>query len=199
MKNKLLKEKGILSLEACITVTIFLFMMLFMYSFFAIYEVRNIMAHTVLSTANSLSLDAHANDTINNTETFAGTLSQIFGSVTNDANLFVDARKWYNNPTQTDADGNEVISATLEDAIRQRFIAYLSGDQAGIEGKAAADKVLKKYHVKDGIDGLDFSGSYISDDNLYVKVRYTVEYEFNAFNLGLIEFEQSACSKIWKE
>ena len=77
--------------------------------------------------------------------------------------------------------------------VKTRFIAYLtSGDPD------KADDILERYHVVDGVDGLDFSGSYVEDGKLYLSVKYEIEYEFNVFNFGSNKFEHKVCSKLWK-
>ena len=86
-----------------------------------------------------------------------------------------------------------MFSSTLETAIRSRFIAYLSGGD-----EAKANKILKGLHVVGGLDGLDFSGSCVKSGKLYIKLKYELNYEFNAFNLGKVKLGQSVCSKIWK-
>lgn len=54
------KERGSLSLEACVVVTMFMFLILFIYSFFIVFEAQNELSHVLLSTTNSLSLDTYA-------------------------------------------------------------------------------------------------------------------------------------------
>ena len=60
-----------------------------------------------------------------------------------------------------------------------------------------AERLLKRYHIKDGINGLDFSASYISSGKLYLSVKYNIEYTFNAFQLAPLRFEHTACSNLW--
>ena len=48
-----MKEKGSISLEACIVVPMFIFLMLFMYSFFSFFIARNEIGHAVLATAKA--------------------------------------------------------------------------------------------------------------------------------------------------
>ena len=94
MREKIKSEKGLLSLEACIAVTIFIFMMLFLYSFFVVFEVRNEMGHVTLATANSMSLDAYENDTLGESDTIGQIFYNVYGQVTNSQNDFTDFRKW---------------------------------------------------------------------------------------------------------
>lgn len=192
MKKKVCEEKGLLSLEASISLTIFIFLMLFLYSFFVVFETRNEMGHVVLSTANSMALDAYENTILGDTDKVQGLLYELYGQVANPNGGFTDYRDWYDSATETDENGNTVLSDTFLEAIKSRFISYLANGDNNL-----AKEKLKKYHVKDDIDGLDFSGSHVTDGRLFLKVRYALEYEYNAFGLGEISFEQSACSKLW--
>ena len=193
MGKKIKNEKGLLSLEACIAVTIFIFLMLFLYSFFVVFEVRNEMGHVTLATANSMSLDAYENDTLGESDTIGQIFYNVYGQATNSQNDFTDFRKWYDDSTVTDENGNVTLSAEFAGVVKARFIAYLTSGDAD-----EAEEILKRYHVVNGVDGLDFSGSHISDGKLYLSVKYEIEYEFNVFNLGSNKFEHKACSKLWK-
>ena len=191
MKRKKNGESGLLSLEASIVLTIFIFLMLFMYSFFVVFEARNEMAHLVLSTANSLALDTYASDKMDNSNTAAKVIYSIYSITVNDDNQFTDTRKWYQT---TEVDGAVVQNTAFAEVVEDRFIAYLTD---GDEKKA--EEILDKLNIVNGREGLDFSGSYVSGNNLYVTVSYTIEYEFNLFGLGTLKMEQSACSKLWKQ
>lgn len=213
--KKIKSEKGLLSLEASIALTIFIFMMLFLYSFFVVFEARNEIAHVLLATTKSMSIDTYANKKFGGSGNWSELLYQIYNITKTDNKGFVSSDMWHDgerlgidkvtwdgniyvpstseNVLEPDEYGN--ISATstlLESTIRERFIAYLAGGD-----KEEANNILDKYHIVDGLDGLDFSGSCIKSGKLYIKVRYKLEYEFNMFGFSMIEFEQSACSKMW--
>lgn len=215
--QKMKNEKGVLSLEASIVVTIFLFLMLFLYSFFVVFEARNQMAHVLLATTDSMALDPYESGKHSN----AGDLSQllyglygVFSEPENDG--FVSTNDWSNVPgfgfDETSWDGSIYVdgsdssllepdefgnaattSTTLKTVIEDRFLAYLADGSID-----KANEILERYHIKDGWNGLDFAGSKVSSGKLYIKVQYTLEYEFNVFGLGSLTMEQSACSKIWK-
>ena len=191
MKKRFKKENGLLTLEACMSLTIFIFMMLFLYSFFIMFEVRNDMAHVTLATANSLSLDAIENSGLGESGNISQALFAIYGAVTDGDTQFTDFRQWH-TPVENE-DGTTSMSASFSGAIKDRFLAYLTdGDLS------KADQILKRYHVAGGVDGLDFSESKVEGKNLYIVVKYTVEYEFNPFGLGTVKMKQSACSRIWQ-
>ena len=170
---------GLLSLEASIALTIFIFLMLFMYSFFVVFEARNEIGHVLLSTADSLALDAFANEAAE-TGTVQEILIVVYGAISNDEN-YTNVRKWYSG-----SDG------LIQDTIQNRFMAYLAGGDTD-----KADALLKQLNVVDGISGLDFSQSKVSDNNIYLVVKYKLDYEFKVFGLGTMEFEQKCCSKLW--
>lgn len=193
MKREQNGEKGLLSLEASITLTIFMFLMFFLYSFFVIFEARNEMAHVLLSTADSLSLDVYENAKQGESGTVGQVIYQLYGMTADPASDFIEHRTWHNSSSTTDESGNVVIDGNFEGVIRDRFLAYLT---AGNPDRA--EEILKRYHVKGGVAGLDFSASRVEDDKLFLSVRYTLEYEFHVFNGGEESFEQSVCSKLWK-
>lgn len=151
------------------------------------------MGHVTLATANSMSLDAYENDTLGESDTIGQIFYNVYGQATNSQNDFTDFRKWYDDSTVTDENGNVTLSAEFAGVVKARFIAYLTSGDAD-----KAEEILKRYHVVNGVDGLDFSGSHISDGKLYLSVKYEIEYEFNVFNLGSNKFEHKACSKLWK-
>lgn len=193
MKRRRCGEKGLLSLEACIAVTIFIFLMLFMYSFFVVFEARNEMAHVLLSTANSMALDSYENSKLGDSDTAGQLFYNIYGQITNTNNSFTDYRQWHKGSTETDENGNITLSTEFSDVLKNRFLSYLTGGDI-----SRAEEILKRFHIEHGVAGLDFSGSYVADGKLFLSVSYTLEYEFNMFGLGILEMEQSACSKIWE-
>lgn len=177
MRKKQGAEAGLLSLEASITLTIFMFLMFFLYSFFVVFEARNEMAHVLLATADSLALDAYESKELGESGTVSQVIYGLYKKIPNGSNGFTEPGVAY-----------------TQDVIRTRFLAYLTGG-----GDIGEEELLRRYHVKGGVSGLDFSGSYVDDrDNLHLSLKYTLEYEFHVFNGGEVSFEQSVCSKLWK-
>ncbi len=136
MKKAAGREEGLLSLEACIAVTIFLFLMLFMYSFFVFFEARNVIAHGVLSAADSLSLDAYGNTAIAGSNTVLAVpgaaktiLEGLYGVHISDDSDFVDNGMWYKSSAVnvTNADGSTTVSSAFLELVKERFLAYISG------------------------------------------------------------------------
>lgn len=188
------KEKGSISLEACIVVPMFIFLMLFLYSFFMTFQARNEIGHVVLATANSMSLDAYANKKIGASGKISQVVYNVYDIIESSDSPFNERSQWYDDSTTTAEDGTTSLSSDFSKALSERFQAYLTdGDLT------KTDQVLKKYHIVGGLSGLDFSGSHVDGDKLYVKVKYKMEYEFKLFGFDSGEYEQSACSRLWKD
>lgn len=193
------KIEGMLSLEACISVMFFLILMLLMAGLFRMFMAQNATAHAVLETAESLSLDNYAAQKIGNGS--LGSVGEFINGLfdmRNDDNFFS-----YNNWSMKESDENKSKLSeklfdgkpdeSVESAVKRRFIAYISGGDAD-----EADRFLEKLNVKDGLDGIDFSGSKVENDILYVHIKYKLKYDFHIGNLNEIQVDQKACSRLWK-
>ena len=103
---------------------------------------------------------------------------------TDSSKSFVSMDKWHTKG-----------GATLEDTIRKRFIAYLAGGDS--DSKNQADKMLKQIGVKNGIDGISFSGSNVTDGLLTIKLTYTQEYFIDLKGLAAWEHTMTVAIKMW--
>lgn len=182
-------QSGVITLEACISVLMFLLLMLLLSGLFLMFMAQTVTAHVVLETTESMSLEAYSLEKLAVDEgTIGGVGDQLgklvsswFGNAEKSPN-FVSAKKWY------DGDDKEIAAA-----IKERFVGYLSGGD-----EAKADKLLTMMNVVNGLDGLDFSQSYVEDDTLHVFLAYKLKYNFNIGPLKDVPVEQTACSKLWK-
>jgi hypothetical protein len=95
---------------------------------------------------------------------------------------YSSSTKWYDGKDQG-----------IGDVAKARFIAYFAN---GSEKDAEA--LLEKYNVKGGLAGLDFSASTVKGDTFYLSVKYTMDYEFNFFNVNKQPVQQSAKARLWK-
>lgn len=179
--GKWCSTSGLLSLEASIALTIFLFLMLFMFSFLVVFEARNQIAHVLLTTADSLALDAFANETPKE-NSIQEILYGLYGSSTDSEGTYTDSSKWY--------DGDKTV---LQEVVEARFVAYLAGGST-----EQANRILESLNIVNGLEGLDFSASHVTNGELFLVVKYNIEYEFQVFELDSLELSQSCCSKLWK-
>lgn len=191
---------GMLSLEACISVMFFLILMLLLAGFFRMFMAQNVTAHAALETAESLSLDAYAAEKIGNGG--IGSVGELINSLIpyNSDENFSSYNDWFSE--ESDDPFESELSKELyggkpdesvESAVKTRFIAYVSGGNAD-----EADHFLKRLNVKDGLQGMDFSGSRVENNTLYVRIKYKLKYDFHLGDLGEIQVDQEACSRLWK-
>ena len=191
--------RGVISLEASIALTIFIYLMLFMYSFFVVFEARNQMAHTLLTTADSLSLDSFANESVKE-NSVQELIYKIYGNISDSNGTYTNTSKWYDSPSASlekeEGEGGEAVEddgIDFHQIVKARFLSYFSGGS-----EAEANKILKELNIVGGLDALDFSGSYVSDGDIYLSVKYELEYEFQVFGLGSLEMGHECCSRLWK-
>lgn len=187
MRHK--NECGAVTLEACISVLSFLILMLLLSSLFVMFMAQNVTAHTVLQTSQSLSLENYTIEKMVLSDGKVGSVSDYLADFVK--HLFGSSEK---NPNfVTEAHWTSLDSTAIGEIAKTRFVGYLSGGD-----KEKADEYLEMLNVVDGLDGLDFSKSYVSDDTLYIVLNYQLEYDFNIWNLGIVDVEQNTCSKLWK-
>lgn len=175
------KTAGMLSLEACISVMLFMVLMLLMAGLFRMFMAQNLTAHAALETAESLSLDAYAGEKIGDggTGSVGEFVNGLFDYYNDDR--FFTYHNWF--------DGEE----SVESAVKKRFTAYISGGDT-----AKADQFLELLNVEDGLEGIDFSGSRIEDHILYVHIKYKLDYDFHFGSMKSVQVDQKACARLWK-
>lgn len=220
-------QKGMIALEACITVLSFVLLMLFFSSFFLLFMAQNMTAHTIMQTAQSLALDVYTTESLVREEDgnlgklndyFQDFVVRLFGD-SEDSPYFISDTYWHKadstDPSTKDFftgqsywDGSkwvmkpppegttvEVVNK-VEEAVKLKFIGYFAGGAE--DPKEAADELLTRMNVVDGLDGLDFSGSYVEDDVLYIVLKYELKYDFDTWGADNLTVEQKACAKLWK-
>ena len=188
-------DQGVITLEACVSVLSFLILMLFLSSLFVMFMAQNLTGHVVLQTSQSMAMDVYRTDSLIREEgkvvsigaAMTEFITKMVGSSDEDPYFITDER-WYQTK-----DGEDPDSAVVAEAVKKRFLGYISG---GDETKA--DELLKSMNVVNGLDGLDFSGCKVESKNLYVFVKYELEYDFNLWNAKPLQVEQTSCSKLWK-
>jgi hypothetical protein len=144
-------------------------------------------AHAVLQASHSLSLDAYAIEKLTGATWTDGIGALLGGAVAThfakaaDCPYFVTDTKWYR--------GGSVDKELIEN----RFVGYLAGGD-----RIAASAFLKMVRVVGDIEGLDFSESQVIGEDLYVTLKYKVEYAFRIPMLQPVDVEQTAVTRLWK-
>lgn len=183
------KESGVITLEACVSVFIFLFLMLLLSGLFKMFMAQNMTAHVLLESTQSLALDEYSAKKLGHGDGFGSVgdlINTIFGWTNNDN--FTSYEKCYT--TGKDAQVNV-------EAVKRRFIGYLAGGEDAKKAEAAADAFLKKVKVVNGVKGLDFKESYVENGTLHIVLKYELEQEINIWDVTNVKVRQTACSKLW--
>lgn len=177
MKNN---DKGILVVEASIALTAFMFFILFFLSFSRVYRAQELVAHATFQTAQTMAVESYTRETIGE----QGTLGAI-------AKLsdFITSISGGNRPALLDSYSSYGKVANLKKVISDEF-AYSIGDSVD-----AADAKLKQLGVKDGLSGIDFSGTSITDSLITIKVTYKLKLQFNFFGVDELTLNKIAVCK----
>ena len=184
MLKKMKNNKGAVTLEACVIVTLFMIFMLFFLGLFSMFMAQQSIAHSVVQATQSLALEKHITGELSFEsgegleELITQAALKLFGEK-NDNEHFSDISKWYEN-------------GKCEEAVKERFIGYLSGGD-----KEKADAYLNNMRIVNGLDGIDFSESKVENNVLYVVVQYKIKYVFTIGSIGEIDAKQHFCAKLW--
>ena len=186
------KNEGVISLEACIIVPLFLFMILFFYGFLMLFLVRNNIAHSMVEATKSLSLDiylpAHFGTTFydfdaseGDMESASDVLFTFFDKASmRDTEYFVSIRNW----SEGLGDLNEIA--------KKRFYAYFTGQGKGSDPESKALELLKA----GGIENVSVTAEVVGDD-IVMTVEYDYRYLFDMHGTTG-HTKQTATSRIWK-
>lgn len=211
MRHRRTNKNGSVSLEACIVVPIFMFLMLFVYSFFMIFTAQNSISHALLQSSQSVSLDPHKTEKIGvaSGEIPGSVIDALVELLESDDTNFKSDSKWYATDSgfseakvtivtngfmeaTQKVDVTGLSSPLLNDTAKKRFIAYLTG---GDEDKAR--EYLDTLNIVNGLDGITFT-ALISGEDIYITATYEIEYVFNFQGAAKIPMTQTVCSRMWK-
>lgn len=169
------KEKAVLTVEASLTLTLFMFFVMFLLSFNRVYSAQNTVSHATLQTADAVSAES---------------MLRANASAENIADLLTVSNHIYAGESIPASALEKLTNGNVSEIAKRDFIAAIA------ETESEADAVLKKYGVKDGLAGIDFSGcSYNADTGeTIIFVRYTVELQFPI--IGFKEFPMTKAAKV---
>ena len=216
------RNEGVITLEACIFVLFFMIIMIVMMSLYIMLCAHTMTAHVMLQTAESLSLDAYSIGRITDKTTARQPIHindvgesatiwiyRLLGNPDLDLekhDYFVSETKWYEAFTEEGYDEDAWLSgekdpdtvggrtgSNIEIVVRKRFIGYLTGGD-----EPEADKLLKSVYVVDGLNGLDFSKSYVQNGDLHVVLHYKLHYMMGEHVIPAVDIEQKSVAKLWK-
>lgn len=203
MKKIKENSSGVISLEASITLPIFILTVMFFYGLIVVFLGQNIVAHSLIQSANSLSLDPFSMERVERNviedlydggiEDSGNLIEALYGSFYNRTGYFAATERWYESD-----DG-----AKLQETVKKRFIAYIAGSASNgrklsaTEINKIADEKLEYAGIVDGIEGMDFSGTSIEGDILTINVKYEQSFVYDFNGLATIPREQSIKVRLW--
>lgn len=187
------EENGTIALEASIALTLFIFLMVTLYSFLSVFEVQYAVVNALISAGKSMAMETYATEKIMKEDgkwyeqlcengDIATFLTELFFEKNIKNRDYVSYTKWY-----------EKEDRTLEVA-KQRFCAYFG------DGETQTNQWLKARGVENGFQGLDFSGTKVEGKDLIIQVSYEnkLVFDFPAFKIGKIKLTLSSKSALWK-
>lgn len=183
MKNLLKDRSGILSIEAAIALTSFMFLIMFLVDMGRIYQAQNYVTHGLIQTSKSLSA-----------------VSFELERDTNMSKLLTAVEWWADKIFGENALDSIQLAAAWEDGDMEELVQMMYGTcAAGSDQKA--DDVLKRYGLKDGVGSISFQGTCLEDGDrdLLVKAQYKVELPFKVFGYEEITLRQNVRSRLWKK
>lgn len=170
------KEQGILTVEASLVLTLCIFFILFLFSFARVYNAQSVVSHGVLQSSDAVALESYLREeNLNGSDTDVRELAKkLNGALSVSADSFTSLR-----------------TADVPKIAKEKFIYAIATSEA------EADKKLKSVGVKDGLAGIDFSGSRmdLGNDDVIVYVNYTIEMQFGFFGMNEISVTKAAKSK----
>lgn len=187
-KNKKTNKNnsGVVSLEACIVLPIFFFLIMFFYGFMFLFAGEQIVNHALIQSAVSLSLDSYSvyklEGLTNVDEMLLKALDYVMQG---DETPHSSREKWYSNQSDTQKE------------VRKRFVSYVAnGDE-----EYASEK-LEQFGIVGGLDGISFSECKVEgsgrDSVLTITIEYEQEYIMDAFGLLSYDRKKTITQKMWE-
>lgn len=169
---------GYLTVEATITLTTFLFFMMFLMNMGQIYRAQNYVTHGMIQTGQMLSFASYeyGSDT---------TISELQDKF-NNLMIFLGI------PMDGQQIKNSWKSGDCAQAVRLAFGYCAGGDSDSTE------QYLKRYGLSQGMADINFSGTHKDEENLYVQASYTVQLPFAFFGYKSITMHQQIVCGLWE-
>ena len=184
-------EDGVIALEACISLTLFLIVMLALYSIIGMFTAQSMISHSLQQAGQSIALENYKNtkmDVKTMQKVPLSWLGKVTGGWSTESNNALDVTGG------SFSDGTTVKKSNVENIAKKRFLSYLGGN-----GKNA-DAQLKALGVVGGVGGVNFEGTKLSGDDLIIQVSYKIRLVFyiEMFHFGEFDSTQSVCCRLWK-
>ncbi len=180
------RDSGVVSLEACIVLPIFVFLILFFYGFMFLFAGEQLVSHALIQSAVSLSLDSYATDKLSDSSEVDSFMQDLFNSA------LVEVAEAEGETSHSSSEKWYADQSSVQSEVESRFISYLAnGDMETANAK------LDQFGVVNGIDGISFSECKVEDDVLTITIEYKQEYLMDAFGLLSYDRTKTITQKMW--
>lgn len=170
------KQDGSLTIEAVFVLTSFLFAMMFLFNIAVIYQIQNDVVHGLSQTGKYLAFSSYeygeGDSAIADTMDF---VTEISGFLGNSGGSAQRHWKWGQN---------------YGEAAKDMFEFFCEGDLL---------EKNPKYGLMEGINSMDFSQTTKDDENLYIRVTYTVHLPFAFLGIDKIEMHSQMVCGLWEK
>lgn len=176
------RQDGSITLEATISLVTFCLFLLFFLNFARVFRAQNVIAHGTLNAAKNMAIENYWLGGYSDT-TIGSTVNAIW-------DLFADSAR-----NSEDMYSSWNAAGGVTDIAKQYFVDSITdtGNRYG-----DADERLKSLGLENGMASLDFSETKMTDQDITVKVSYSVKLMFPFFSIGEIKMTQSSTSRLWK-
>ncbi len=171
-------QKGVLSIEASIVLSVLLFFVFFLMDFGTIYRAQNYMAHGAIQTAKTLSYKAYEYETVkaSSVEIAFSVISFLYNNITREKTKEQELKvKWR--------------TEKIKECVELVFYNTVGKDENNV----------KQQMIRYGIDpeSVDFNGSGKENDDIAVIISYKIKLKYPFFNFTEITLRQKAKSRKW--
>lgn len=184
-------EDGAIALEACIALTLFMIVMMSLYSMIAMFTAQSVISHALQQAGQSVALENYKNNELS-VKTLQAIPLYILQKVTD--GIGASSAEEFDAAGGNFTDTVKAESTTVAVIAKKRFTSYLGGNEKN------ADVLLKSMGVKEGVNGINFTQCTVSGDDVVLKVTYKIRLAFyiEMFHFGEFESTQTVCCRLWK-
>ncbi len=172
------RENGILTIEAAISMTAFLFFLLFFMNFGKVYMAQNMIAYGTYEAVKAISLDHYVAEAEGSTQV-GELVSSIQEMDTGD----------------TDLDNGEIFlleNGSIDALARENFIRAIAAS-----GDTGADRLLKAVGIENGVNDIHFTCK-LTDKIIFIDAECRVKLMFPMLGVDSVEIMHHAGSRLWQ-
>ncbi len=188
-----MKNRGSITLEATVSLTAFLFCIMFFLNFARVYMAQNIVAYGAMEASMQFSMD-YCKAAAYGSSNIGGFVAEIMG-------IFANGEDYHEDAPELEAGDIFMLNGGgSQSRIENYFAKSITGNMDEGSFRANADECLMAVGIEHGMDGLDFSGTALlnSQNKIQVNIRYRVKLLVPFLGISEIEMEQKASNRLWK-